>query len=904
MNPQQAKIQAVYDWQDAPQPIVLHHGKQAKAIRRVRRKKKGKNAKVEAELYICKEYSLAGVNPAKANGSRYVFGEYYVLGERLKGLEHPNIIHYVDFTYNPNSQVAKLYTEYCKFGDLEQALQSRKDRSKLDTREAVLVMYQIACGLLYLHHGVYHADDFLKVAPLPDVVRRDNAQSAWITILHRDIKPPNVFVAELTDSYIRIKLGDFGIAKAETDDKHEFSLMSDQEQRMDFTGPGPRRTTLKCDIYALGVTMQQVIYPNNEEHSSSAELAATLHQVIQDCLSSKDVDRPASGAIIDRLRPHIDDSETRTMTSEVLSKLTTAQTKGLGKQQAGRVKAEAASYVELFERCIQGGSIPSEEALLSFYSYIEDDALPNWKSKVIQEIQPLLQPFKLNTKSPRGASHALSSSSNMEKRDVLSDEEIHVPNPSPMVETEDPDSRFDKFGTPKPDDALAAKINDLLSGRDGGGDLFKTLAEGFRGRGGGSKSRAQNSSLLGKDRMDRNNSIGMDESNSTSTATPEDGSYNSLSSSSMTASGEMDTTAHGLDTNSGISGGRIRTPNRIQPPKDDAYPQRLGHNTVGGASRSGDGIEDIGFQRRAAAAKDSKIVSEGAAGSSTTDNGAYRLPRSYNESRASNAESRKREKSNQTVVTHMPSRSVRFRPGTNYSVSGEEDYQGRNYDLKAGRAGASSPDLDSGHLKERVPDLPLPIDIDTSSGLRYPYIGHDTSRWYDPYRIQQPEIRPYDRSEASQGFELPSEAKPSHQSSFVRPKKRSSAIRITDANGNPVDFSKPSTPDHDSFTRMTAAFRGPTPPLTEPLNVHSSHDSVTKARSEVRAKGDEDILAMQDEENGRLERQLGENNPKYTAEEDEKRLVGEGSALELSRRRRQALGRRARVNRVGVDRFD
>jgi len=47
--------------------------------------------------------------------------------------------------------------------------------------------------------------------------------------------------------------------------------------------------------------------------------------------------------------------------------------------------------------------------------------------------------------------------------------------------------RFDKHGNPKPEDPLAAKINDLLSGRGGGGDLIKTLAEGFLG-GGGSTS--------------------------------------------------------------------------------------------------------------------------------------------------------------------------------------------------------------------------------------------------------------------------------------------------------------------------------------------------------------------------------------------------------------------------------
>lgn len=49
--------------------------------------------------------------------------------------------------------------------------------------------------------------------------------------------------------------------------------------------------------------------------------------------------------------------------------------------------------------------------------------------------------------------------------------------------------RFDKNGNPKPEDPLAAKINDLLSGHGGGGgNIFKTLAEGFLGgqAGGGS----------------------------------------------------------------------------------------------------------------------------------------------------------------------------------------------------------------------------------------------------------------------------------------------------------------------------------------------------------------------------------------------------------------------------------
>ncbi|KAM3418108.1 hypothetical protein BST61_g6313 [Cercospora zeina] len=395
MGSQQNKIQAVFDWQDAPQPFVPHHGKQAGSIRRVRRKKKGKHAKVEAELYICKEYSLAGVNSAHANGSRYVFGEYYVLGELLKGLKHPNIIDCVDFSYSPNSQVARLYTEYCRFGDLEQALRTRKARSKLDTQEAKHVLYQIACGLLYLHHGVYYTGNTLKIVSLPSVVREGDAPNGWVPILHRDIKPPNVFVAELADTCIQVKLGDFGIAKTETDGTDTYigsRAYHAPEQRMEFQGPGRRRTTFKSDMYALGVTMQQVTIPNEEHLGASAEHAVILNQIIQDCLASNDIDRPSSGAIIDLLRPHIDSEDPSTITSKVLTRLTTSDTRGLTKQQAIRLKAEFTSYDELCQRCLHSGSNPGPEALLSFSSYVEDHAFPAWKSQAIQQVLPSMQP--------------------------------------------------------------------------------------------------------------------------------------------------------------------------------------------------------------------------------------------------------------------------------------------------------------------------------------------------------------------------------------------------------------------------------------------------------------------------------------------------------------------------------
>lgn len=61
------------------------------------------------------------------------------------------------------------------------------------------------------------------------------------------------------------------------------------------------------------------------------------------------------------------------------------------------------------------------------------------------------------------------------------DREPNVDDTGSVIELPD---RFDKHGNPKPEDPLTAKINDLLSGRGGGGDIFKTLAEGFLGGGG------------------------------------------------------------------------------------------------------------------------------------------------------------------------------------------------------------------------------------------------------------------------------------------------------------------------------------------------------------------------------------------------------------------------------------
>lgn len=150
------------------------------------------------------------------------------------------------------------------------------------------------------------------------------------------------------------------------------------------TPPGMHKTH---SLMRKKVTMQQVMDISTEDDTRSAELGATLQQFVQNCLISKDSDRPSSGSIIDGLRPHIDYSEAPTMTSEVLKKLITVPTKRRGKsgkKHGGRLEFD--DYARLYRRCLQSGSIPSREASECFDSHAKDKVFKTWKKNMIQQI--------------------------------------------------------------------------------------------------------------------------------------------------------------------------------------------------------------------------------------------------------------------------------------------------------------------------------------------------------------------------------------------------------------------------------------------------------------------------------------------------------------------------------------
>ena len=97
----------------------------------------------------------------------------------LSTLHHPNIVGYHESFQERNSLY--IVMEYIDWGDLEKKIEQR-GMSHLPEKEVLFIFVQILLAIAYLHGK---------------------------NILHRDIKPQNVF---LTSSGI-VKLGDFGVAK-------------------------------------------------------------------------------------------------------------------------------------------------------------------------------------------------------------------------------------------------------------------------------------------------------------------------------------------------------------------------------------------------------------------------------------------------------------------------------------------------------------------------------------------------------------------------------------------------------------------------------------------------------------------------------------------------------------------
>ncbi|KAF9032076.1 kinase-like domain-containing protein, partial [Panaeolus papilionaceus] len=117
----------------------------------------------------------------------------------LKELNHDHIVRYHDRYVDRDAGILYILMEYCGGGDLSTIIKTATKQGRLIPEDTIWNYFlQILLALQHCHH------------PNISGTKSDAGGSRRAQILHRDLKPDNVFL----DENNTVKLGDFGLSKA------------------------------------------------------------------------------------------------------------------------------------------------------------------------------------------------------------------------------------------------------------------------------------------------------------------------------------------------------------------------------------------------------------------------------------------------------------------------------------------------------------------------------------------------------------------------------------------------------------------------------------------------------------------------------------------------------------------
>ncbi|XP_059425984.1 calcium/calmodulin-dependent protein kinase type 1D-like isoform X2 [Carassius carassius] len=212
----------------------------------------------------------------------------------LKKMIHGYIVSYVDSFEDTQFGLYYIVMEYCAGGDLKKKMETQKEKGFFEEQQ-VDWFVQICLALQYIHK---------------------------INVLHRDIRPENVFLTE--DGYIN--LGDFGCSKIlERADAYAESAVG----AMNYISPEAyqrKQYNSKSDICSLGWILHDLcmldVWSNRIKrlcaHANSMDgtlphiserYSLELHELIRQMLSCDPKDRPSADEILEK--PFLEDAVKR-----------------------------------------------------------------------------------------------------------------------------------------------------------------------------------------------------------------------------------------------------------------------------------------------------------------------------------------------------------------------------------------------------------------------------------------------------------------------------------------------------------------------------------------------------------------------------------------------------------------